>query len=90
MTPKEFNQQNHEFLADFVKNTKDDYGNISTGVIATIVQFLMNLRVEFNIIADENDGTISKRDLINIQIKELRQCIVDLQQHLKHNKEVIQ
>ncbi len=89
MTNEEWREQNHKYLADFIKDTEGEQGDMTGSVKATIVQFLMNLKRNFNITASQNDGYLSRDELINCQIEELRRCVIDLQ-GLLTTKEVTQ
>lgn len=79
MTNDEWNAQNHKYLADFVKDTEVDHGDMTGIVKATIVQFLMNLKRNFNLTASKSQGYLTREELIECQIEELRRCIIDLQ-----------
>ncbi len=89
MTHEEWNRQTHDYLADFIKDTETDYGDMTNSVKATIAQFLMNAKRNFNIVASKHDGYLTSDELINCQIESLRRCIIDLQRILT-TKEVMQ
>lgn len=81
-------KRNHDYLADYVKHTKDEQGDMTGSVTATIVQFLMNVKRNFNLKAAKNEGMLSRDEIILAQIEELKGCIIDLQQILNIKEEV--
>ncbi len=89
MTNEEWLKENHQYLENFVKGTEHDHGDMTGCVKVTLVQFLKNLKRNFNITASEHDGYLTREQLIQCQIEELRRCIVDLQ-GLLNTKEVTQ
>ena len=92
MTPKDYDNLNHNYILEFLINTQNDKSDISGSVKCTIAQFLQHLRQEINTIGWENDNIITSKQLVESQIKVLRQCIVDLQKVLNRleKEEIIQ
>jgi hypothetical protein len=79
MTNDEWRKANHDYLQKFLTNTAADDSDITGTVKATMAQFLSNVKRQFNLIANENEGILSRDDLIQSQIDQLRVCIIDLQ-----------
>jgi hypothetical protein len=79
MTNDDWRKANHDYLQKFLTNTAADDSDITGTVKATIAQFLSNVKRQFNLIANENEGILSRDDLIQSQIDQLRVCIIDLQ-----------
>ena len=79
MTNEEWRKANHKYLQNFLTNTAGDDSDISGSVIATIAQFLVNVKRQFNLIAIEQDNVLTRDDIIQSQIDQLRVCIIDLQ-----------
>ena len=90
-TTKEWNQENHDFIMKFLLTTENHFDNITGSMKAIICQFLHNTRRGLALIAKKNGlDSISNKQLIEIQIKELRRCIVDLQTCFNNDKDTIQ
>jgi hypothetical protein len=81
MRTDEWRKANHQFIEQFLEQTRDDSSHITGTVLATIAQFLSGVREKLNIICDE-DGAVSRHDLIQTQIDQLRVCVIDLQRVL--------
>lgn len=79
-TQKEFIQNNKELIQKFMMESKPHEDEISASIQATIAQFLLNTRIEFNKRA-EGQEWISTEDIIEAQISVLRRCIIDLEQY---------
>ncbi len=80
MTHQEFDAMNDQYIEKFLAQSKGKDCDISGSVKATIVQFLMNFKLEINNRAKLMKQTwISPEDIIECQIMELRRCIVDLE-----------
>lgn len=75
---EEFDKQTHNFISEFLELSKDPRNEIASHIKATIAQFLSNtrlvLREKFEI-----KKQITPLDLIDVQIQELRRCVVDLE-----------
>ena len=84
MTYEEWDITNHEYLQQFLDNTKDDNSDISGLIKIIIVQFFCNVRVRFNSVKNPIDNSVSRNDILQSAIDELRHCIVDLEQLLTH------
>jgi hypothetical protein len=79
MTNQEWQKANHDYIQKFLTETADDKSDITGTVKATIAQFLVNIKRQFNLLADANNGVLTKQDLIQSQIDQLRVCVIDLQ-----------
>ncbi len=93
MTRDESNQHSHDIIMDFMESTKDDKNDMSNSTKAIIAQFLVSSRRGFNLCAQLNgEPYISAKQVTEVQLQELRRCIIDLQSVLNRmdNKEVIQ
>lgn len=83
-------KENHEFLMHFLNETSANEEDVTASVKATIVQFLANTRHGLSRCAKNNGGTwVNREQIIEVQIEQLRRCIVDLQQCLNENHGVI-
>jgi hypothetical protein len=89
-TSSEWHKENHDFIMDFLNQTEADTQDLTLSIKATICQFLQNTRYGLHLCAKQNGGQwVSRKQVIEVQIEQLRRCIVDLQKCL-NNKEVIQ
>ena len=79
-TQKEFIQNNQELIQKFLEESKPLEDEISASIHATIAQFLLNTRIEFNKRINGQEW-ISTEDIIQAQITVLRRCVVDLEQY---------
>lgn len=79
MTNEEWKKANHDYLYKFITGTEQDESHITGTVKATMAQFLSNVKRQFNLIANMQDGILSTQDLIQTQIDQLRICVIDLQ-----------
>jgi len=68
--------QNRETLRRFIADAEKNRDDLSGSVIATMTQFLMNLRLA---IQKPNRTWVTPEELINAQVQELRNCVVDLE-----------
>ena len=68
--------QNRETLRRFISDAEKNRDDLSGSVIATMTQFLMNLRLA---IQKPNRTWVTPEELINAQVQELRSCIIDLE-----------
>ena len=75
---KDFNEQNRKILSDFIKDAEKNDDDLSGSVIATITQFLINLRISIRNKARE-DNWVTPCEIIQSQIDELRRCVIDLE-----------
>jgi hypothetical protein len=82
MTNDEWRKANHQYIEQFLNQTQDDKSDITGTVKATIAQFLVNVKRQFNLIAEEKKGILTREDLIQTQIDQLRVCVIDLQRVL--------
>jgi hypothetical protein len=88
MTNDEWKKSNHDYIQNFLTGTLKDTGDITGSVKATIAQFLSSVRVQFNAIANEQEGKLSREDILQTQIDQLRNCIIDLQSILNTKEEL--
>ncbi len=79
MTNDEWRKANHDYIQEFMTDTIDDPSDVTGTVKATIAQFLVNIKRQFNLLADANNGLLTRKDLIQAQIDQLRVCVIDLQ-----------
>lgn len=79
-TQREFIKNNRELIQKFLEESKPHEDEISASIQATIAQFLLNTRIEFNKRAHDQEW-ISTEDIIQAQITVLRRCVVDLEQY---------
>lgn len=79
-THREFIQNNQELIQKFLDESKPHEDEISASIQATIAQFLLNTRIEFN---ERTNGQewISTESIIQAQITVLRRCVVDLERY---------
>jgi len=75
---KEFKQSNHDVLAEFIEKTTPNDDELSDTIKCILSQFLMNVRISVRT-ASKSKGWISSLELIDIQQKELRRCVIDLE-----------
>ncbi len=80
-------KSNHDYIQQFLNMTVDDDSDSTKSVKATIAQFLSNVKHQFNLIANEQVGMLSREDIVQSQIDQLRICIVDLQRILNLKEE---
>ena len=75
---KEFDARNREIIAQFLYDAQKHGDDLSGSVIATMTQFIMNLRINIG-----NKGRtrqwVTPEEIINAQVEELRRCIIDLE-----------
>ena len=89
-TSNEWHKENHDFIMDFLNQTEENQEDLTKSIKATICQFLQNTRYGLYLCAKQNGGEwVTRKQVIDVQIEQLRRCIVDLQKCL-NNKEVIQ
>jgi len=79
-THSEFIQNNLELIKKFLEESRPHEDEISASIQATIAQFLLNTRIEFNERTSGQDW-ISTENIIQAQITVLRRCIIDLEQY---------
>ncbi len=79
MTNEEWQKANHDYLQKFLTNTAADDSDITGSVKATMAQFLTNVKRQFNLIANEQDDVLTRTDIVQTQIDQMRVCIIDLQ-----------
>jgi hypothetical protein len=73
----EFDRENRIILQKFLAESEKNQDRISGSVLAIVCQFILNLRIALS-----NRKTVEKwiefDDLIDLQVEELRKCVVDL------------
>ena len=80
MDHRDVDLQNHQCIAEFLESTENSECDISCSVKATIAQFLLNFRLGINKRAKSlGQDWLYPSDVIDIQIRELRRCIIDLE-----------
>ena len=86
----EWAQHNHDFIMNFLLETEENKDDVTRSIKATLRQFLQNTRCGLQLCAKQNGGEwVTRKQGIEVQIEQLRRCVVDLQKCL-NNKEVIQ
>lgn len=89
-TNEEWTKENHDFIMDFLNQTNGNYEDVTMSVKATVCQFLQNVRHGLHLCTEKNGGQwVTRKQIIETQIEELRRCIIDLNRCL-NNKEVKQ
>lgn len=90
MTKEEWIQQNHDCIMEFLIETERNIEDVTASIKATVCQFLQNTRYELYRCSQKNgDCWVSRKQIIEVQVAQLRNCIVDLQRCLNH-EEVMQ
>lgn len=79
----EIRLHNQQYILKFLLRTAHLEDELAESMKATISQFLHTIRKDVTMIALANEGCIREADIYELQIKNLRQCIVDLEQCLK-------
>jgi hypothetical protein len=75
---KDFDRYNRETLSKFIKEAENHQDDISGSVMATMTQFIMNLRITISEIGKGRDW-LTPIEIIESQVKELRRCVIDLE-----------
>jgi len=75
---KDFDKYNREMLSKFIKDAENHQDDLSGSVMATMTQFIMNLRLTINKIGRGRDW-VTPIEIIESQVKELRRCVIDLE-----------
>lgn len=75
---KEFDTENRRILREFISDAEKHGDDLSGSTLATIAQFIMNLRLNIGRKGHAR-GWVTPDEIIDSQIEELRRCIVDLQ-----------
>ena len=74
--PIDFDLHNREILREFLRNEEKTNDFMSGNVLATIAQFIVNLRIT---IEKTSCDWVTFEELIDAQVQELRRCIIDLE-----------
>jgi len=74
----DFDQDNRAKIIEFIKDAEKHQDDLSGSVIATMTQFVMNLRLNISR-KGQSRGWLSPEEIIESQVEELRRCIVDLE-----------
>lgn len=75
---RDFDRKNREILSKFIKDAEKNHDDLSGSIMATMTQFLMNLRITISQIGKGRDW-ITPIEIIDSQVKELRRCVIDLE-----------
>lgn len=70
---------NHNFILNFLVRSQDLTDELSESMKATMSQFLDTVRKDVNRLGFVDDGYIPQSDIYQVQINNLRKCIVDLE-----------
>lgn len=92
MLLEEWDKENHDYLMKFLQETKGDTGDITGSMKTIIVQFISSVKRTLSRLGAQQNGIVSKEQIIGAQIDELRQCVIDLQHILNspQTKETLQ
>ena len=88
MTYEEMRKDTHDYLQDFLTRTVDDESNVIATIKGVLAQFICNMGREISTISSKNDGMVTKTEIIQAQIKELRNCITLLHEILHMEGEI--
>ena len=79
----EFDKENRRIIREFISDAEKHMDDLSGSVIATMTQFIMNLRITIRKKAhQEGQGAwVTPIEILDAQIEEMRRCIVDLQNY---------
>ncbi len=75
---KDFDRENRKVLSKFIAEAEFHQDDISGSAIATMTQFIMNLRLNISNKGKTRDW-VTPEEIIDSQVEELRRCIVDLE-----------
>lgn len=75
---KDFDRQNRKIIAQFVAEAEFHQDDISGSAIATMTQFIMNLRINISQKGKTREW-VTPEEIIDSQVEELRRCIIDLE-----------
>lgn len=75
---RDFDRQNREILSQFIYEAEKNQDDLSGSVVATMTQFIMNLRLTISKISKGRDW-LTPIEIIESQVKELRRCVIDLE-----------
>ena len=73
----DIDQNNREILCKFIADAAKHQDDLSGSVIATMTQFIMNMRLSISK-KGHSRGWVSPEEIIDSQIDTLRHCIIDL------------
>ncbi len=74
----DFDKDNRARIYKFLADAETHGDDLSGSVIATITQFIMNLRLTISRKGHDR-GWVTPYEIIDSQVEELRRCIVDLE-----------
>lgn len=75
---KDFDKDNRERILKFIKEAEEHQDDLSGSVIATMTQFIMNMRINLSR-KGKDRGWVTPFEIIDSQVEELRRCIIDLE-----------
>lgn len=75
---RDFDQDNRQMLVKFINAAEKNQDDLSGSVIATMTQFIMNLRLNLTKKGHERQW-VTPFEIIDSQVEELRRCIIDLE-----------
>lgn len=78
MSHKEFDEQNRATIAKFLYQAQEHGDDVSGSVIATMTQFIMNMKLNISRKGHAR-GWVTSTEIIDSQVEELRRCIIDLE-----------
>lgn len=74
---KDFDKDNRDIIINFIQSAEKHQDDLSGSVVATITQFIMNLRLHISR-KGKDRGWVTPDEIIDSQIDVLRKCIIDL------------
>jgi hypothetical protein len=75
---KDYDDKNRAIIAQLIKDSMKNNDDISGSVLATMAQFIMNLKLNF-VAKGKGRDWLSPEEIIESQVEELRRCIIDLE-----------
>ncbi len=89
---QEYDKANHAYVQNFLNQSETCSDDATGSMMVIMAQFISNVKRKLARLGIQQNGLVSREQLIGTQIDELRQCIVDLQVHLNQevSKETLQ
>lgn len=77
----EFDRENRKIIREFISDAEKHMDDLSGSVIATMTQFIMNLRITIRNKAHQEGKSawVTPIEILDAQIQELRRCVIDLE-----------
>ena len=75
-----FDAENRGLILKFLRDAQEHEDDIGGSALATVAQFLANLRINICKKANGRDW-VTPIEIIEAQVEELRRCIVDLEEY---------